>query len=220
MQRILSRQGIQLPQQLRVPATREVGIHPSLDRRHPYLIQPGDLGIQQGVPIHIGIGMATPQTQRLPQQLPCPDRILGGARLSHQILKTQRIDLRPIDVQHVAVTPTLDHVTKLTPKIRHECMNRTMSPFRSILPIDPIDQRTDRDRATRVSNQQRQHTTLLWTTQGEPAAVPNHLDRAQHAESHVVKIPANSAVRASQSVHGRDDGDEMSRRCQEVGAGL
>jgi hypothetical protein len=89
-------QGLSLGQHLVVAAGAQMGVHPKLLRLQPQLPEPPGLVGRRGPRPHVGEGLATPQRQRLGQQVRRAIGLAQGQQLpatNHQALELHRVDL-------------------------------------------------------------------------------------------------------------------------------
>jgi hypothetical protein len=94
-------QRLELADQVGLPAAREVGVDPLLERRQPQLLEPHDLGLRERLVGEVRERRAAPERER-GAQLVGRTRRLGPACLAAQPLEDGEVELVPADVQHVA----------------------------------------------------------------------------------------------------------------------
>ena len=58
-------EGVDLADELRVPPRFEVGVDPFLEHAEPLLFEPHDLGLGEGLELHVGERRAAPDVERL-----------------------------------------------------------------------------------------------------------------------------------------------------------
>jgi hypothetical protein len=98
---VLLGQRLELAGDLGVPAEREIGLDPLLERRDVQLHQTSDLRLRERLVREVGERRPTPQRQCLAQH-PRSRLGIGIARLCDELLEAPEIDLRRFDVEHVA----------------------------------------------------------------------------------------------------------------------
>ena len=97
--RVLRDQRLQLADQLRVAAEREVGLDPLLQRRQPQILQPAGLDARERLLVELGQRRPAPQRERLAQQ-PRRARGLGRcARLGDEPLEPLQVDRLRLDLR-------------------------------------------------------------------------------------------------------------------------
>jgi hypothetical protein len=70
--RVVDHELSQLPDELRVPAGGQVGLHTRLERDDPLLLEPHDLGLSERFELQFGQGRAAPECERLTQNVRGP----------------------------------------------------------------------------------------------------------------------------------------------------
>src|SRR6266540_5310018 len=79
-QRLLRDQGLELTDEVGVPAEREVGFDSLFEGDDPALLEPGDLGLREGLEGEIGERWPAPQRKRLAQEIGRLLRVAAGER--------------------------------------------------------------------------------------------------------------------------------------------
>ena len=94
-QRMLANERLDLADDLGVPAAREIGLDPELERAHPQLLEPRDLRLRERLVREVPERRAAPERERLAKQL--GRRVRSRARrLAHEPLERRRSrSLRP-----------------------------------------------------------------------------------------------------------------------------
>jgi hypothetical protein len=101
---MLGDERLKLRNHLAALAEREVGLEPVLECRKAKLLQPGDLR-RDGVLVEdILERLAPPESERLPEYLPRPCRMVPEhrPRRARETFETGRIELVGVDPKHVA----------------------------------------------------------------------------------------------------------------------
>jgi hypothetical protein len=95
-QRMPGGQLFQLGGERVVPAQRQVGVDPGLQRGQPQLLQPGRLGPGERIAVQVGQYRAAPQTQRLAQRgggFGAPARVQRGPSRRKAVGEPRRVQL-------------------------------------------------------------------------------------------------------------------------------
>jgi hypothetical protein len=100
-ERLLGDQRLELPDELRTRAERELRVDQVLERCHAEFRQVADFVRDERLVGQIGERRPTPEPERLPQLL-CPPLTRRGAALSNQALETAEVGLLRRDVEEVA----------------------------------------------------------------------------------------------------------------------
>ena len=93
---MLAHQRLELADQRRVPAEREIRVDPVLERRQALLLEPGSLGLRERLVREVRQRRSAPQRQRLPQPLARPPGVPLPKRRApriHQRLETVHVQL-------------------------------------------------------------------------------------------------------------------------------
>jgi hypothetical protein len=112
-QRVRPQERLELDDHLPVPAERQVGIDPALQRRQPQLLEPRDLVLGERLVGEVDQWRSTPELQPLPQ----PRRGVIGAAVGERALALRQRPLEPGDVH--AVGRHLEHVAVRAGAQRH-----------------------------------------------------------------------------------------------------
>ena len=104
-ERMLDRQRIQLGDHLAVPPSPHVRLDPGLERGQAELAEAGDLTVEKPVGLDIGVRMAPPHRQRLPQPRGRRVGVLGRHRRPVGVLERSGIDRRRRAIQTVGRPP-------------------------------------------------------------------------------------------------------------------
>ncbi len=104
-QGLLRDQGLELTDEVGVPAEREVGLDPLFERNDPALLEPGDLGLREGLEGEIGERRPAPERERLTQEVGGLLRVTAGVRTSpfvEQPLEAIEVDAAGLEPERVA----------------------------------------------------------------------------------------------------------------------
>ncbi len=181
-QRILHRQPVELPHQLRVTTRRQIGIDAGLDRRQTQLAQPGDLCVERRTGLDIGIRQPPPHRQRVPQGRR-GDLGIVGAHVeggAHLLLETERIHRLGRHRQHVPAPVLGDDVAHFLADQRDERLHRPARSTGRVVVVEVVDDAIQTHRPALIGDQHRQNAPLLRTTHRHRRPVAPNLQRAQH----------------------------------------
>ena len=179
-QRLLLDQRLELADHLGVPAELEIGLDPIFERGKPQLRQPPDLGLGERLELELGERRASPEGERLTQR-----RRLARTRPlrapAKQLLETVHVDRAPVDAQHVARRPRLEHVgPEELPQLRDQVVQRRRCRSRRLLAPQLVDQPFARyELAGPQQEQEREQGALALPRQREELPRARDLERAQ-----------------------------------------
>ena len=208
-QREFGHQFPQLRDEFAVPAERQAGRRPVLQRRKPQLLQPGRLrGGERRLP-HVGERRPAPQSQRLPQQPGRPfvrtgrqRRPAGGCEPGEPV----RVDLVGIDREPVPGRVVLDVLAQRGPQPGDLGLEGVRHPRRRMRTVEPVGEPPDGNGPARVEQQQGEQGPAPRTAERDRAATGVPRPRLpQNPESHPAILaqrrPAESgAVHPTQKV--------------------
>jgi hypothetical protein len=92
--RVFDREPVELADDLAMPARPHVGVDARFQRRQSHLAQACDFTVELSVGLDVGVGVATPQRQRLSQHVGRPSRIIDRASACTQVLECCGVNLR------------------------------------------------------------------------------------------------------------------------------
>ena len=220
-QRVLADERLELGDELRTAAEREVGVDAVLERHEPQLLQAPDLGLAERLVGEIGERAPAPERERLAQRARRRVGVAGRARGRQQALEPVQVE--PVlrdpqlvarragheDAVAVAGRGRLEHPPE--PRDRHREGLQRVAPPRAGPEL--LDQPFAGHRLAGVQQQQRQQRPLLDAPDGELPAADPRLERPQDAEFHwgpapnvTADIPRRQAVAAP-----------LTRRCRPAG---
>ena len=187
-QRMLADQALQLADELAAGAKSQVGLDPFLQADQAQLVEPGDLGLGEGLVAEVGQGRSPPQLQGQPQGLGG----LGGgavgqglASLGEQPLEAAQVDLVGEGAEQVARRPR--HQPPLgqrPPQPRHGRLERVGRARRGVLPPQLQQDPLAGHDLVGVQHQQGEHGPLAGSpVRDQPPAV-RQLERTQEANLH------------------------------------
>ena len=161
LQRMLSHVRLHLGDELGVGAQLEVGRDPLLERGQPNALEPLNLLLEERLELEIGERRPAPEPERLAQQV----RALGGlgrARASKQLLEAAEIELRRVDLEHIAVHARLQQSwAEQLPELRDRVLQGRRGRPRWVVAPEPIDDPIRRERLVRVQEQERDKCALV-----------------------------------------------------------
>src|SRR5215204_5860817 len=187
--------GLELGDERRVAAEREVGVDPVLERGEPLLLEPRDLRLRERLVAEVGERTPAPQRERLPQlvggggRVAPLERLAAGVRQRGEALGVQ---LSGRDAQHVAAALGPQRAG-LRPEraadLEDGVLERLGRRRRRGLAPQGVDQPLGRDDLVAVDQQQRDQRAL------PPAAQPyrrGSVDDLERTEDPVVHVRASA----------------------------
>jgi hypothetical protein len=187
-QRLLGRGRIDLPDDLAVPAVREIGVHGQLDCPQAQLLQAADLAAGERLVRDVGQRRAAPQRQRLARH-PARDQLLEAVGVQATVSEAQLVPA-PARDELPAVSPVRQGLAQL----RDIQLDHLVGSGRWLLPPKALHEAVGRDGRAPVQRQQGQ--------QGQQGA------RLARADGHRLAADAD--------LHGSQDADlhlPASKRC-------
>jgi hypothetical protein len=177
---------LQLGEQLAVPAEREVGLEPVLDRGRPQLGEPARGRLGERLVGEVGERSAAPEPERVAQDRGRALGLPGGERLaalSREALEADGVDRLRRRVEHVAAGAHRDHgaVAEGGPQLRHVDLQPRERGGVERGP-ERLDQPVRRDGHAGLEREQRQQRALLAPSQANGLAVTGDLERPEDAE--------------------------------------
>jgi hypothetical protein len=149
-QRVLFDQALQLGNEARTLAERELRLDPLLDRLEPKLLQPPDLRLRERLERQILQCRPTPQRQGGPQ-LVRPIAPLRPSCVRDEPLEPGEIEPLRVDAQHVAPCRGREHVApERLAQVRDVVLQRGGCALRRLRPPDLVDQALAGDELVRV----------------------------------------------------------------------
>ena len=182
--RMLAREPLQLGDELRVAARRQLGLHPQLDDGHAKLLQAPDLRDGERGARELGQRRSSPERQRGPQQLA---RALGLRSRQRPSSRTDLV-LEPSEVElleaHVeAVSGRRGHhdggVAERCPEARHVDPDRPHRVRLHVVAPQRGSQPFSAHGLVGVEEQDGQHGTRLGAAQRDRSAVVHHFERPE-----------------------------------------
>lgn len=182
--RVLLAQHLELARELRVTPERELRVDPRLDRFEPELFQPPRLHIERRRADNVGVRMAAPERERLPQRLRrlrlVRLRELAGIR--DGVLEDERVDLVRFDLEAVAAAVADDDVADPAAQVRDIGVERGARRSGRLVAPDAVDQVVGRDHLAGGCGEQRQRRPFLAAAERERDAFRKRLNRPEHAQ--------------------------------------
>ena len=155
-QRMLDHEGLQLADELRVPAGGEIGVDALLECRLTQLLEARDLDLREGLVLQVGQRVPAPERQCLAQLLP---GVLGvrAASIAEQLLEAGKIELRGLDLEEIAGRPRDEPaLAQLLSQPRDVYLDALGRRRRRLVPPELVDQAVGRHDLVRVQEQQRE----------------------------------------------------------------
>jgi hypothetical protein len=193
-QGVLGDEHLQLADDVGVPAGREIGVEPALERRQSQLLQAGDRRARERLVGQVGERRPAPQGERLAQRGRGSPRLrLGG--LGEQALEPRDVDLGGVGAQRVARLARDDPVlAQLAAQARHVDVDALGDGRRRRLAPQLVDQALGGDHLVRVQQEDGEQRALLRAAEHERASVLDHLQRAKKPKFHVLRRPYHGRV--------------------------
>ena len=190
-------EGPELPDDLGVPAESQLGPDEVLGRGHAHLPEPGALGLGEPEVGELRQGRAPPQGQRPAQRRrrPLGRRHQVGAGLPHDVLEAGRVDLAPVDPEHVAGLSCLEHRVAVPgngfrrqrpAQLRDVGLQRVGRARGWVFTPQHVGQQVPRDDAVGVDEEHGQHGPHLGGADVDGATVELDLQRAQEPEDDAI----------------------------------
>ncbi len=193
---VLGRQRVELRDQRGVPAEREVGVDPHLDREQVHLLEAPDRRLRERLVDEIGERGAAPERERLAQPLGGLLR-LGGAGLLDEALEAVEIELLGGELDHVAGRERDEQLGARAERLaqaRDARLERAGVRLRGLVRPQLLDQPARRDDLVRVEQEQREQAALPLPGHLQGAVSVQHLERPQNPELHLPSTPCLPAV--------------------------
>ena len=194
-QRVLGDQLLQLGGQRVVPAQRQVGVDPGLERGQPQLLQPGRLRPGERVVGQVGQHPAAPQAQRRAQRLGglrVPARLQRGPPGREAVLEPRRVQLLTVHPQQVPAVPGHQDLARRAPgpvrlerlaQVRDVDLHGRDPPVGWVPAPDVLGQPVQRYHPVRLEQQQREHRPLPRAAQRHRTPAPGDLQRSRECRS-------------------------------------
>ena len=185
--RLLCDGGLQVRDQIRVPAECELGLDPGLERGPAPLLQAGDLGLREALIGKVRERRAPPELERLPEPLRRALRIgldLGPAA-RQELLEAVDVPLAGVDIQSVGAAESLEPPVpaKGASQGRHLVVKHPLCRRRRRLSPQLLHQPVGCHHLVGTKDQKSQQGALTpLANRNSTAAVANDLKRAQQAK--------------------------------------
>ena len=200
-QRMAPREGRQLANEVGVTAGRKVGVDPELHRLEPHLVELADRVAREGLVLEIGQRATPPHAERLAQR-GCRGggvaALQPSARLGHEALEAQQIEILVANLDQVARRHGADHARlavalrlEQLPEPRDMRLERRGRVLGRIVAPELVDEPVRRDHLVGVEQQQHQHPALAGPAEVQRRPVEPRLQRAEDAE---VALAAQAAT--------------------------
>ena len=180
---------LELRNELGVPAEREIGVNPILERREPELLEAQDLVLGEAVVGEVGERVSSPQGKRVAQELRCTTRVLLelAPAFGDQALEPARVERVAVEPEHVPGCLCEDQVrsgrAEHGAELRDGVLERLVRGRRRTLAPEALDQLVAREHLVRPERENRKKGPLPSSAQLDPAAVHADLERAENANA-------------------------------------
>ena len=166
-QRVLGDERLELADELRVAAEREVGVDPLLERREAELLEPDDRGLRERLVGEVGERGAAPERERLAQRRRGRSASPAGAvrlALAEQALEAVQVELLGLELERVAGRARDEHAA---PSDLAQARRRSPGAPGFALPADSlapelVDQAVGRDDLHRAAGARTASTARCW----------------------------------------------------------
>ncbi len=122
-QRLLEHERFELGHERGMAAESKVGLDPQLERRQAELLQPGDLGLGEGLGLEICKRWAPPESERVPERAGCTSGVACREQTPaglEQPLEALGVELIRRQPEQVAAASRLEHaLADHLPQLRH-----------------------------------------------------------------------------------------------------
>ena len=183
---------LQLGDELGVPAEREVGLDPVLERGYVHLVEARDLVLGKALVGEIRQREAAPECQRLPELLARRLRIAGGERraaVRHAALEAVAVELVRLEPQHVAVAhrpQCLRAAGELLAQRRDAVLQHFVGGLGRRFAPQLVDEHVPGQRLVPVEQEECEDGALPRPAQAQGALAVECLERAEDPVLHLV----------------------------------
>ena len=181
---------VELGNEHRMPAERQICVDPLLEEPEPHLLEPGGFGRRERL-VQLGERRPAPERQRLCEDSGRVRRIPARERrtsLAGKALGQLHVELAVRDDEHVPGAPGRETpLGESLAELRDVDLKRLHGGLRDALAPQVVDQLRHRHRAVRVQEQVGEERALLARGNRDAPAVVGHLERAEKAEFHAAE---------------------------------
>jgi hypothetical protein len=196
---VLAHQRLELADQRGVPAEREIGVDPILERREALLLQPRSLALRKPLIRKVRQRRPAPQRQRVPQPSARELRITPRERvaaLAHTSLETIRVEQPALSPKHVpAASGHKQTISQRLTQIRDVHLHGLRRAAGRLLSPQLVDQTINRDDLPPMQQQHRQQSPLLWGPERQRPIIVDHLQRPKDSEFKQQTVPRATLTR-------------------------
>ena len=186
-QRVLGDERLELGHERRVPAERELGLDPLLERREPQLLEPLDGRARERLVREVGERRPAPEVERLAEQRGRGRGVVVAASAPASAVRrskrarSKRLVAEPEDV---AGRPRLDRVGRAerAPQLGDLALHLRHRRDRRPSGVELVGEPLDRHDAVRVQQQDRERRALPRPAEPDRAVLADDLERPQDAE--------------------------------------
>ena len=193
---MLADERVKLGDELRMPAQREVRVHPLLDGAQTELFEPDALELDEAGRVEVGKRLTAPEVERLAQPLRGAFRIADAERigaLGGERLEPPEINRGRSRLEDVARRAGEDQVgAERLPQRGDVALKRRVGGLGSALAPDGVDQGVARDDPIRMQEEHRKDGPLLRPAERERLAAPLDLERTENPKLHSVLVRSST----------------------------
>jgi len=173
-----------------VAAELQVDVDALLDRRQPQLFQPAGLDLGEALVLEVRQGQTAPERERFSQlrggagEIACPTR---GARLLPEALESVQVQLRGLELQHVAGRPGHELLARQQLAQPGDVpMQRGRRGLRRLVAPELVDQAVGGDDLVGVEQEKREEGAALPASELERTVAIEHLERPEQPKLHAM----------------------------------
>ena len=189
LQWVLGDERLELPDEVGVPAERQVGVEPVDQRVQAKLLEPTDLMLGERLVGELGERRAAPHRERFAQQQRRALRVTGGLRsapVRDPLLEPVDVELPRPDAECIASCQRLETaVAQDAAQLGDVVLDDLRRRRRRLLGPELVDQPVRRERFVRVDQQKREQRALLAAADRDLPPVVADLERTEDVEIHL-----------------------------------
>ena len=190
LQWVLSDERLELPDEVGVPAERQVGVDPLDQRIQAKLLEPTDLVLGERLIGELRERRAAPHRERFAQQRRRTLRVTGGLRrapVREPLPEPVDVELTLPDTECITSCQRLQTVVaQYAAQLGDVVLEDLRRRRRRLLAPELVDQPVRRERFVRVDQQEREQRTLLAAADARPSPpVVADLERTEDVEIHL-----------------------------------
>ena len=195
---------LELVDDLRVRADRELRLRPLLDEREMELLEPRDLLARERLVAELRQRLASPEGERVVEQGRAPHRLARAGGVD-EAPHAGQVELLGLEPHEVARRARLDHVrAERLPQLGDEVLERRRRGRGRIVLPQRLEETVGRDDPSRLEQQHREQRALLRAAELDRLSVSTGLERTEDGEfDQRAKVVAPCGCRFLTAVSGR-----------------